>query len=35
MSTRHYRSYRVIDTHIKKLRAYSLKNNVLIGEMSK
>ncbi len=28
-------NYRVIDANIKKLRAYSLKNNILIGEMSK
>jgi hypothetical protein len=33
--TINYISYRMIDAHIKKLRAYSLKNNVLIGEMSK
>lgn len=32
--TMNYRSYRVIDAHIKKLRAYSLKNDILIGEMS-
>lgn len=30
-----FREYRVIDVKIKKLRAYSLKNNILIGEMFK
>lgn len=33
--TMNFITYRVIDAKIKKLTVYSLKNNILIGEMSK